>query len=370
VQATQPAANMFTALRQPLRPTAGRQWHALVTAFNPALSSSYASLATSSNSGGRDTDGNQHRNNGKSQAQRSDDGRDGSGRSMEKNKPASQAFYTNHSEFFDQLETLQEANRYARRALTLLELLPVPAFARSSVPSVHSFWKNRAELSDVFEVPLKMRHYTQLIRVLDNLNQYQNIARVAGHAEIADNISHVVRLYERNNKEDMTSRTIRDLARFDHYGRTYSVGKRKESSARVWMIPVLEEKTTPAADTSADTAKLEKQLFKGESTDNDVTPTTNILVNGRPLRDFFASTIDRERIVRSLKLAGVIGRYNVFALVRGGGTTGQSGAISLAIAKGLATHEPDVREMLRKGKPSVMSQRCLLTKSYSETLTS
>ena len=59
--------------------------------------------------------------------------------------------------------------------------------------------------------------------------------------------------------------------------------------------------------------------------------------------------IDRERIIRPFKIAGLIGAYNVFAIVRGGGTTGQSGAISLAIAKGLAAHVPDVEALLRKG---------------------
>ena len=58
---------------------------------------------------------------------------------------------------------------------------------------------------------------------------------------------------------------------------------------------------------------------------------------------------DRERVVRPFKIAGLLGAFNVFSLVRGGGTTGQSGAICLGIAKGLAAHVPDVEVLLRRG---------------------
>ena len=58
---------------------------------------------------------------------------------------------------------------------------------------------------------------------------------------------------------------------------------------------------------------------------------------------------DRERVIRPLKIAGVLGAFNVFAIVRGGGTTGQSGAVSLGLAKGVAAHVPEVLKTLRKG---------------------
>lgn len=54
-------------------------------------------------------------------------------------------------------------------------------------------------------------------------------------------------------------------------------------------------------------------------------------------------------MVRPLKVAGVLGGFNIFALVRGGGTSGQSGAVALGIAKALAAHEPGVEGILRKG---------------------
>ena len=53
--------------------------------------------------------------------------------------------------------------------------------------------------------------------------------------------------------------------------------------------------------------------------------------------------------MRPFRIAGLLGAYNVFAIVRGGGSTGQSGALTLAIAKALAAHAPDVEPLLRKG---------------------
>ena len=76
----------------------------------------------------------------------------------------------------------------------------------------------------------------------------------------------------------------------------------------------------------------------------------------RPFFDQYSSCFhcsphvsDRERIVRPFRVAGLIGAFNVFALVRGGGSTGQSGAICLGIAKALAAHVPDSEAILRKG---------------------
>ena len=77
--------------------------------------------------------------------------------------------------------------------------------------------------------------------------------------------------------------------------------------------------------------------------------------------------MDRERVIRPFKVAGLLGAYNVFAIARGGGTTGQSGAVSLAIAKGLAAHVPDVEAMLKKGASSFStSLASLLTCMRSE----
>ena len=76
---------------------------------------------------------------------------------------------------------------------------------------------------------------------------------------------------------------------------------------------------------------------------------TEILVNNKPLNEYFQVPVDRERIIRPFRLAGLLGAYNVFALVRGGGKSGQAGAVAHGIAKCLAAHVPDIELILRRG---------------------
>ncbi|KAI0031740.1 ribosomal protein S9/S16-domain-containing protein [Vararia minispora EC-137] len=271
-----------------------------------------------------------------------------------KAKPGSASFYTQRVEYNDQLLQLQNASNSARKVLKELELFPLPKHALDSLPPLHSYWRSRRDMAaDLFDKTLNTRQYKKVVRVLSRLNEYQTIARAAGCDQLADSVSDVIRLYERPGKHTILGHGSRGLARFDRFGRTYSVGRRKTSSARVWMIPVLHEDTETVRDAAAERAALEAQLFKGEEPqikELPSPPTTTILVNGRPMRDIFPSVLDRERIVRPLKIAGVLGAYNVFALVRGGGTTGQSGAVAQAIAKGLATHEPEMKTTLKKAK--------------------
>ncbi|KAH9828232.1 37S ribosomal protein S9, mitochondrial, partial [Teratosphaeria destructans] len=72
------------------------------------------------------------------------------------------------------------------------------------------------------------------------------------------------------------------------------------------------------------------------------------LVNERSLSDYFGRVHDRESAVWALKATGRLDKYNVWALVKGGGTTGQAEAITLAVAKALLAHEPDLKPALRR----------------------
>ena len=118
------------------------------------------------------------------------------------------------------------------------------------------------------------------------------------------------------------------------------------------MIPVQQNESATEDDSRSDAEMaaallgLETAL---ESKHPIKIPTTTVLVNNIPLAEYFPIPADRERILRPFKVGGVLGAYNVFALVRGGGTSGQSGAVALGVAKGLAAHEPTVEPVLRKG---------------------
>jgi len=83
-------------------------------------------------------------------------------------------------------------------------------------------------------------------------------------------------------------------------------------------------------------------------------PTTSVLINSVPISEYFLLPADREAVLRPLKLTGLLGAYNVFSLVRGGGTSGQSGALALAVSRACVSHAPEVEPILRKGTLSTL----------------
>ena len=100
----------------------------------------------------------------------------------------------------------------------------------------------------------------------------------------------------------------------DEFGRAAGVGRRKESSARVLLVE----------------------------------GTGEVLVNGRSINAAFGRIHDRESALWALKITGRLDKYNVWALVSGGGTTGQAEAITLGLAKALLVHEPALKPVLRR----------------------
>ena len=84
-----------------------------------------------------------------------------------------------------------------------------------------------------------------------------------------------------------------------------------------------------------------------------LTPATSgkestITVNGRTFENFFANPLHRDDVVRPFKVTNTYGNFSVSANVNGGGTTGQSGAVRLAIARALAEMNEEYRPLLRK----------------------
>ncbi len=75
--------------------------------------------------------------------------------------------------------------------------------------------------------------------------------------------------------------------------------------------------------------------------------TGKIIVNDRDIESYFP--IDRERgVVRfPLKTTKTLGEFDVLVNVKGGGTTGQAGAISLGIARALSKSDPTHIDSLR-----------------------
>lgn len=94
----------------------------------------------------------------------------------------------------------------------------------------------------------------------------------------------------------------------------YGVGRRKTSSAQVRIYP---------------------------------TGSGAIVVNGKPVEEYFTRARDLQSVSGPLGVAG-IGSYTVTVIVRGGGVTGQSGAVMQGLARALVQANPDLRGALRR----------------------
>ncbi len=72
----------------------------------------------------------------------------------------------------------------------------------------------------------------------------------------------------------------------------------------------------------------------------------DFVVNGRPLAEFFCIERDRLTVEAPLRITGVKGQVDIWVRTSGGGTSGQSGAIVLGIARALQVYNPDFHELL------------------------
>ncbi len=94
----------------------------------------------------------------------------------------------------------------------------------------------------------------------------------------------------------------------------YGTGRRKTSAARVYL-----------------------RLGSGE-----------IRVNGRPLDQFFSRETARMIVRQPLELTQLENKFDIQIGVRGGGTTGQAGAIRHGITRALMSYDETLRQPLRK----------------------
>ena len=76
--------------------------------------------------------------------------------------------------------------------------------------------------------------------------------------------------------------------------------------------------------------------------------TGKIVVNGRPVEEYFPSETHRMIVSEPLRVTTTAEVYDVDATIAGGGVTGQAGALRLGIARGLVELDPDVRVSLKK----------------------
>lgn len=87
------------------------------------------------------------------------------------------------------------------------------------------------------------------------------------------------------------------------------------------------------------TATARVRLFTGEG---------QIVVNGQPVEEYFDREIDVLHLRQPLEATGSVGDFDVSVLVRGGGISGQAGAIRHGIARALVVADPNLRPKLRQ----------------------
>ncbi|MBC8338448.1 MAG: 30S ribosomal protein S9 [Alphaproteobacteria bacterium] len=102
--------------------------------------------------------------------------------------------------------------------------------------------------------------------------------------------------------------------KIDEHGRSYATGKRKNAIARVWIKP----------------------------------GAGKITVNGREQETYFARPVLRMVIGQPFAVTDREGQYDVVCTVKGGGLSGQAGAVKHGISKALTYYEPALRGPLKK----------------------
>ena len=118
--------------------------------------------------------------------------------------------------------------------------------------------------------------------------------------------------------------------KIDELGRSYATGKRKDAVARVWIKP----------------------------------GSGKISVNKREVETYFARPVLRMLIKQPFAIAERTDQYDVFCTVKGGGLSGQAGAVRHGISKALVLYEPTLRPALKKEGFLTRDSRVVERKKY------
>jgi small subunit ribosomal protein S9 len=129
-----------------------------------------------------------------------------------------------------------------------------------------------------------------------------------------------------------TSSTPLREKQVDKQGRAYATGRRKDAVARVWVKP----------------------------------GTGKITVNGRDQEVYFARPTLRLVINQPFGLTERTGQYDVIATVKGGGLSGQAGAVLHGIAQALTRFEPALRSPVKAAGFLTRDSRAVERKKYGK----
>jgi small subunit ribosomal protein S9 len=89
-----------------------------------------------------------------------------------------------------------------------------------------------------------------------------------------------------------------------------------------------------------------------------------LTINGRDLADYFKLERDQNMILAPLKATGTDGKVDIWVRVNGGGSTGQTGAVVLGIARALQAKDPELHHTLSVGNYLTRDGRMVERKKY------
>lgn len=92
----------------------------------------------------------------------------------------------------------------------------------------------------------------------------------------------------------------------------------------------------------------------------------NIIVNGKSLKDYFFRDSLIEGIIQPLKITDKQDKYDIRIDVRGGGLSGQAGAVKLAIARAILSLDPSSKMALKKTHSLTRDSRMKERKKYGQ----
>ena len=140
-----------------------------------------------------------------------------------------------------------------------------------------------------------------------------------------------------NNLSDLSklnqteeSASIEREPKIDKLGRSYSTGRRKESTARVWVK-------------------------RG---------TGKITINGKDMPLYFARPVLQMQLNFVFDVTERKDQFDVIATVKGGGLSGQAGAVGHGLSRALSLFEPDLRKPLKVAGMLTRDSRVVERKKY------
>ncbi|SMX31313.1 30S ribosomal protein S9 [Octadecabacter ascidiaceicola] len=118
----------------------------------------------------------------------------------------------------------------------------------------------------------------------------------------------------------------------DELGRSYATGKRKDAIARVWIKP----------------------------------GSGKVIINGREQETYFARPVLRMILLQPFEVTATVGQFDVMATVKGGGLSGQAGAVKHGISKALQLFDPTHRAALKAAGFITRDSRVVERKKYGK----